>query len=40
MRVLGAVIAIATTWRGYSSRDLGLKDFEWVIPSYPSFLVS
>ncbi|KAH0854798.1 hypothetical protein HID58_039905, partial [Brassica napus] len=26
------VIAIATTWRGYSSRDLGLKDFEWVIP--------
>ncbi|KAH0894037.1 hypothetical protein HID58_056466, partial [Brassica napus] len=32
------LIAIATTWRGYSSRDLGLKDFEWVIPSYPSFL--
>ncbi|CAN6866455.1 unnamed protein product, partial [Brassica oleracea] len=28
------------TWRDYSSRDLGLKDFEWAIPSYPSFLVS
>ncbi|KAH0857905.1 LOW QUALITY PROTEIN: hypothetical protein HID58_086166 [Brassica napus] len=27
------------TWRDYSSRDLGLKDFEWAIPSYPSFLI-
>ncbi|CAG7870184.1 unnamed protein product [Brassica rapa] len=32
MRGPGAVIATSTTWRGYSIRDLVLKDFEWVIP--------